>query len=163
MSVRRYSIPKRFVGIKRGTSELIADPFTFTPVNPSDVTEGYKLVVDAEISIGTLELGENLAQETTLQETNEILNDIESATLEGKRIIEVLSDTDLVMGVLTLSQIPKYFRILNTGDEDLVFAINGIQVPVPFGFALESGIDTTNGSASVNVTGSSTFYFQRMI
>jgi len=81
----------------------------------------------------------------------------------GNTIVESLNDNDVSGGVLTFSAVPEYVRIFNTGESDLTFTINGLEVFVPAGAGLETGIDTTNGSVDVSVSGTSEFYFQRLV
>ncbi len=85
-----------------------------------------------------------------------------AVALKGSKVAEALDETDLSGGDLTLSAEPEFVRIYNTdGDNDGVFTVNGIALAVPAGTALETGVGGT-GSATVSVTGSTTFIFHRL-
>lgn len=176
--MKKFNTPKVTYIPDRGqtsTGEELANPFTFVPADGG----GYALVVDTEINVENLEvaLGEGLAQDDTLQASNVLLQsifaqlsaieadleDIKANVIEGAKIAEILDETDLVGSSLTLAAIPEYVRILNTDTNDAVFTINNISIPVPSGATLETGIDTTNGSTTVIVAGSTQFYFQRLV
>ena len=82
--------------------------------------------------------------------------------VSGSKVVEVLDESDLSGGDLTLAAEPESVRIYNTDTaNDGVFTVNGIALAVPAGVSLETGVAGT-ASVTVSVTGSTTFVFHRL-
>ena len=82
--------------------------------------------------------------------------------VSGSKVVEVLDESDLSGGDLTLAAEPESVRIYNTDTaNDGVFTVNGIPLAVPAGVSLETGVAGT-ASVTVSVTGSTTFVFHRL-
>lgn len=95
--------------------------------------------------------------------TSEAVTDLHSTiTLLGTVVVETQTEDDLSTGTLTLQAVPYGVRILNTDDtNEGTFTVNGLDLIVPASTGLETAVGGVP-SATVEVTGSTSFIFHRL-